>query len=398
LDGAIFIALRRRVDGHLHPIGVVEVQEYELNKFGPSRIHSIDPHKVWRRHDPEMFARIAPLDGKHFQSLGAAAQTLYQTYHPTGASTPYLHSFECFVVGLPGDEAERERRLLGQHKEFTQWYGERLEMRSSPGLALRPVTILQDDDGTPGGEWHPVGVLRPFVPKAMPAAEARRALDEMERKVRRRRQPATATHAPAAPAPRAHDLLAQGTFEPKPSANQRRAPKRPGEPPEDGQSKEASGRKRVKADGIKEGALVYIEEGYPAGEHVRHPHILTEYVFERAEGNASRLQGEKHGVLRSLVDDSQRQIPRTAIRPFSFYFGRRAEQHLCDRCAECRGMLRAIDVRRAGCRPTMSRAAALKQCAHGARVLAPEGWCEAGEPGDDRPREEVMAQYRFSES
>ena len=143
---------------------------------------------------------------------------------------------------------------------------------------------------------------------------------------------------------------------------------------------------------------MYIEEGYPAGEHVRHPHILTEYVFERAEGNASRLQGEKHGVLRSLVDDSQRQIPRTAIRPFSFYFGRRAEQHLCDRCAECRGMLRAIDVRRAGCRPTMSRAAALKQCAHGARVLAPEGWCEAGEPGDDRPREEVMAQYRFSES
>ena len=50
--------------------------------------------------------------------------------------------------------------------------------RSSPGLAMYPVTMLADDDGTPGGEWHPVGVLRPFVPTAMPPAEARRALDE----------------------------------------------------------------------------------------------------------------------------------------------------------------------------------------------------------------------------
>ena len=196
VEGPLFVALRRRVHGVLRPVGVVEVHEYELNKFGPSRIR-IDPHNEWRRHDPEMFARIAPLDGKHFQSLGAAAQTLYQAYHPTGARTPYMQSFECYVVGLPKREAERERRLLGQHTEFTQWYGERLEMRSSPGLAMRPVSIIHDDDGTPSGEWHPVGVLRPFVPKAMPAAEARRALDEMERKVRRRRrQPATATHAP----------------------------------------------------------------------------------------------------------------------------------------------------------------------------------------------------------
>lgn len=195
VEGPLFVALRRRVHGVLRPVGVVEVHEYELNKFGPSRIR-IDPHNEWRRHDPEMFARIAPLDGKHFQSLGAAAQTLYQAYHPTGARTPYMQSFECYVVGLPKREAERERRLLGQHTEFTQWYGERLEMRSSPGLAMRPVSIMHDDDCTPSGEWHPVGVLRPFVPKAMPAAEARRALDEMERKVRRRRQPATATHAP----------------------------------------------------------------------------------------------------------------------------------------------------------------------------------------------------------
>ena len=130
---------------------------------------------------------------------------------------------------------------------------------------------------------------------------------------------------------------------------------------------------------------MYIEEGYPAGEHVRHPHILTEYVFERAEGNASRLQGEKHGVLRSLVDESERRIPRAAIRPFGFYFARRAEQHLCDRCPECRGMLRAIDMRRAGCTPPMSRAAAIKQAARGASVVPPEGWCEAG---DAQQREE----------
>ena len=188
---------------------------------------------------------------------------------------------------------------------------------------------------------------------------------------------------------------AQGTFEPKLAANQRKAPKRPAGPLEDGQLPEASGRKRNRADALKEGSLVYIEEGYPAGEHAMHPHVLTEYVFERAEGNASRLQGEKHGVLRSLVDESQRRIPRAAIKSFVFYFARRAEQHLCDRCPECRGMLRAIDLRREGCTPRMSRSAAIRQCARGARVVPPEGWCEAG---DDRDREEGIAQYRFSES
>ena len=130
---------------------------------------------------------------------------------------------------------------------------------------------------------------------------------------------------------------------------------------------------------------MYIEEGYPAGEHVRHPHILTEYVFERAEGNASRLQGEKHGVLRSLVDESQRQIPREGFVPFGMYFGRRAELHLCDRCAECKAMLRAVDVQRMKRKPTMTRAAAIKQCAYGARVVPPQGWCEAG---DAQQREE----------
>ena len=46
---------------------------------------------------------------------------------------------------------------------------------------------------------------------------------------------------------------------------------------------------------------MFIKEGFPAGPYARHPHVLTAYVFQRAEGSASRLQGEKHGVLRSLV-------------------------------------------------------------------------------------------------
>ena len=82
-------------------------------------------------------------------------------------------------------------------------------------------------------------------------------------------------------------------------------------------------------------------------------------------------------MLRSLVDDSQRQIPREGFVPFGLYFGRRAEQHLCDRCAECKAVLRAIDMQRVKRDPPVSRAVAIKQCAHGARVVPPEAWCEA---------------------
>ena len=97
-------------------------------------------------------------------------------------------------------------------------------MRSSPGLAMRSVAIVHDDDRTPGGEWHPIGVLRPLVPATMPPAEARSALDEMERK---------------------------GTFEPRLAADQRKAPKRLSSSLEDGKAPESSGRKRGKGDNIK---------------------------------------------------------------------------------------------------------------------------------------------------
>ena len=69
VDGPLFVSLRRRVHGVLHPIGIIEVHEYALNKFGPSSIRAIDPHEVWRLHDSEMFARVCHLEGKHFPSL-----------------------------------------------------------------------------------------------------------------------------------------------------------------------------------------------------------------------------------------------------------------------------------------------------------------------------------------
>ena len=87
VDGPLFFSLRRRVDGRLHPIGVIEVQEYELYKFGPSRIRTIDPHRVWRRHDPEMYACTAKLEHRHYQSFGEAAQMLYQAFNPAATRT-----------------------------------------------------------------------------------------------------------------------------------------------------------------------------------------------------------------------------------------------------------------------------------------------------------------------
>lgn len=341
-------------------VAVVRALEYEFSKFGPARICIVDPHEVWRVRDPETFARIAAMEGRSFPSLGAACQTLYRAFHPQGKRTVYMRTFECYVVGLP-KEGEPEYSLLGNRTERTGYFGERIESHFSPGLANRPVRILPNEDSISDGEWVPLGMLRPFVPPQMTDDEVKLALDATERK---------------------------GGYEPRRPPGQRKAPR------EDGASTSAGvagaldvgdrRKKLCKKDFLKVGMVVLIADGYSQGEASSdHPYVIESFEYARSASSSNRsngrMQGERHAALRSLVDDSVRCLPRSALTSLGAGFRKRAERHLCA-CADhpvCVGMLRAVDVQRSRAPYPRPREAQLRELAPSV-VHTLGDWCEGG--------------------
>ena len=196
-DGSLLACLRPGLDSR-GALVVVEVQQFHLNQLGLSRVVAVDPRGAYAA-DPEMvrrLARLRPMLGGSYPTFHAAADAVLEASE--SIALDYLSAFECHVVGA------LDRALLGERVERLELRGRAVETRFSPRLAHTCVRVT-DGAGTPplGGEWVPIGVLRPFVPAGMSTEDAAARVRQLTVQVRPARPRAASRHQPFAPAPRA---------------------------------------------------------------------------------------------------------------------------------------------------------------------------------------------------
>ena len=131
-----------------------------------------------------MPASAKSLEGREFQSLGEAAYRVLNALSMSGRQ--YLDVFEAYCTGDLSDlvravRAGRQRPEtvgLGTDTRTTVKDGRNLHSLYSPQLCAKEVKVLRSSDGS--GEWLPIGLLLPIVPRGMPDDDARAKLRRIE--------------------------------------------------------------------------------------------------------------------------------------------------------------------------------------------------------------------------
>ena len=324
----------------VHPLAVIEVLDFHLVHFGVSRIVRLDPHGAWARWRPQDLARVRPLEGKDYRTLGAACHAIFQAIRPE-RRTLYLETFQCFVVPPP------DRGLLGTVVEHTHERGERVETRFSPELATVPVQILPDDDGREqDGVWLPVGLLRPIVPASVADEKARVEVDEMREK---------------------------GSFELR--KHKRDRPLSPGKTrnPESKRGKRQPTRMVV-------GKACFVRLAYP-GSQPGHTYVILS-IDLAPPAHRRGAPGELHARLRSLVDGSELVCTIHDLVPLVRCFADQWRQYAASSAPLREGLLKAVRQQASRCKPPVYFVAAWKQVAPG--LPLPDELREEGAPELER--------------
>ena len=338
-----------------------------------SRISAVDTDGAWAQHDPDNLRRVRPLLGKEYPSFSAACQAAHQAYHPEHATTEYLCTFQCYVVGLEPEHAKLLRR--GTVVERMPDHGKMVVTRFTPELATLVVDILPDE--TRGGEWMSIGALRPIVHVREPDEQVKAAVEQMSRKARPPKLAPSAActalspprHTTARP-PSRHEAHAspQGFEKQKHSRDRHsRADVEEGEVRE-GPKKARRSRKKLD---LVAGKHVFVDEAARAAGDGG-PHVIVSSDLMPPPENPSQ-SACRVATLRSLADGTERHVTAGCVVSLASCFEARCKAHLCaaePRCGACVAMLHAVRAEGARCTPPTAPDAKWRELAPNVAVPA----------------------------